>query len=257
MPFAWLRRRRRRRLLARPFPAHWEEILAQLDFVGRLSEEDGRRLRDLLRVLEAEKSWEGQRGLDVTEEMRVVIAAQAALLVLRLDIDAYSSVHSILVYPEEFRALHGRTDEIGIVHEGEEHSGESWDLGFLVLSWSDVLAGIEDPGQGYNVVFHEFAHVLDQATGWLDGTPDLGGRVSTSRWREVMTREFEALAERAESGKRTFLDPYGATDEAEFFAVVTESFFDRPRALRKRHPDLHEVLAAFYAQDPARWEAAS
>lgn len=250
MAFGWTRRRRRARLLAQAPPASFETALCTLPFYERLSPEDRRLLRDKTRVLIAEKNWEGVGGVEVDDTMRAQIAAQAALLILHLDNDHFPNVQSILVHPDEIESIHGEVDEIGIVHEGVQHAGESWHVGFVALSWPDVLEGIEAPGNGYNVVFHEFAHRLDQETGWMDGTPALDDQGLLARWREVMSREFEKLGRDAERGREPFLDPYGASEETEFFAVVTESFFDRPRALKRKHPELYEVLSAYYRQDP-------
>ncbi len=253
MVFGWGRQRRRARLLAAPPPPAWEEWLRTLWFADRLAPEARRRWQERTRVLVAEKRWEGVDGLALEERMTVLIAAQAALLIVNLDNDHYPNVASVLVHPDEIEAPHGEVDEIGIVHEGVVHAGESWHVGFVSLSWPDVEAGIAEPGQGYNVVFHEFAHRLDQETGWMDGMPDLGDRDLAARWREAMAREFERLGAAEDRGRDTFLDPYGASAECEFFAVLTESFFDRPRALRRRHPDLYALLAAYYRQDPAGW----
>jgi Mlc titration factor MtfA (ptsG expression regulator) len=254
MIFSWLRARRRRRLVRQPFPAAWLGYLrrnvAHYDY---LSEGEQAVLRDDLRIFAAEKNWEGCGGLTVTDEIKVTIAAQACLLLLGLRHNYFERVRSILVYP---RAYQGPPDELGhdgLIHErGSARLGESHYRGPVVLSWADVLEEGRDPGQGQNVVYHEFAHQLDMLNGLVDGTPPLETPEQYQRWREVMTAEYRRLLAASAQGRATLLDQYGATDEAEFFAVATECFFDRPVALARRHPRLYEVLRDYYHQDPAK-----
>ena len=256
MVLGWLfsgARRRRRRILRKPMPAEWRAIAGKLPFFARLDPAAQIKLCNDLRIFIAEKEWEGCAGLEVTDEMCVVIAAQACLLVLHLDHDFYPSVRTILIYPRAYRTgtLH---NEGGIVTEGANASGEAWAGGPVVLTWDATARGVRDPDDGHNVVYHEFAHKLDMQDGLTDGTPRLRSRKALQQWVAVMTREFEALRTAAGKGQITLLDHYGATNVAEFFAVVTECFFERSREMRARHQDLYRVLSDYYRQDPAARE---
>jgi Mlc titration factor MtfA (ptsG expression regulator) len=253
MIFGFWKRRKRERLLAEPFPAEWERVLRKnFDLYKSLGQSEQAKLRDDLRVFMAEKYWEGCGGLRMREEVQVTIAAQACFLVIGLDVDEYGQVSTVLVYPTGFITRQAEEDEFGVVYEEEEDmEGEAWPKGTVVLSWSDALTGGKRSGDGRNLIFHEFAHQLDMRDGVIDGTPVLGSKEQYRRWVEVMEREFEELQEMADLGKRTFLDQYGATDESEFFAVTTEAFFEQPAILKRRHPDLYEVLGDYYRQDPA------
>lgn len=213
-----------------------------------------RRLDGLIRAFLEEKQFVGCQGLAVTPHMKLVIAAQACLLVAGRDEHVYDQLRSILVYPAQFVVQEQWHDEHGVVTEGESVlSGQAWDSSRIILSWEDVRAG----GRGeeaYNVVVHEFAHYLDHEGGGLDGAPPLGDRARHARWAEVFRGEFEALRQAVEREETTFLDPYAAHDEAEFFAVASEAFFDTPRGLAAAHPALYRELRAFYRMDPAAWD---
>ena len=252
MFFAWLKHNRRQRLLAQPFPAEWLDYLHRnVVHYRHLSPAEQAKLHDDLRVFLAEKNWEGCRGLTLTDEIKVTIAAHACLLVLALEEDSLARVQSILVYPDSFKVPGGR-DRFGIVHEeGATLSGEAWYRGPVILSWDDTLYDARHPRQGRNLPLHEFAHQLDMLTGAADGTPPLEGLERQRRWQEVMTAEYQRLGDAAENGEATLLDPYGATNPAEFFAVASECFFVRPLALERRHPALYDVLRDYYRQDPA------
>ena len=216
-----------------------------------LSERDRARLRDDLRVLVAEKNWEGCGGLEMTDEIKVTIAAQAAILLLGIEHDYFARVQSILVYPTGFRSPEGWTRPDGVIDLSVGALGQAWYDGPVVLAWDSVLEGGRDPRDGLNVVLHEFAHQLDYLDGLADGTPLLRRKGDYARWQEVMTREFERLKAEAGSGTARVLDAYGATDHAEFFAVATEAFFEKPREMCSRHPELYAVLCDYYGQDPA------
>lgn len=254
MVFNWLRERRRRRLLETPFPEAWREILrANMKHYRCLDDEERRHLEELVQVFVAEKHWEGVGGLELTDEIRVTIAGQACLLILGLDHDLYRRVESILVYPST--VVPKRTEEPvfappRIVPAPQPILGEAHGRGPVILTWDAVRRGGIHPERGHNVVYHELAHKLDLADGAADGTPPLHHRADYQRWVEVCTREYEAL----KRGEPSLLDPYGATDVSEFFAVATETFFDMPRKLRRQHPDLYAVLQEFYLQDPAARE---
>jgi Mlc titration factor MtfA (ptsG expression regulator) len=253
MIFSWLKRRRRRRILSRPFPAQWLGYLeANVAHYHALAAAEQAKLRDDLRLFIADKHWEGCAGLRVTDEMKVTIAAQACLLTLAMDPGCYDRVRTILVYPTGFRVPDMPDRATGLIAEhGTPLSGQAWYRGPVILSWDEVLAEGRNPGAGHNLVFHEFTHQLDMLDGSVDGTPPLRDAEQYRRWREVMTAEFRELGRASDQGRATLLDQYGATDEAEFFAVATECFFNRPAALRRRHPHLYDVLRQYYRQDPA------
>ena len=252
--FDWLlrpiRHARRASLLEQPFPTQWEPYIARLPFFQALDDRGRGRVRDDLRVLVAEKNWEGCGGFTLTDEVRVTIAAQASLLLLNIEHEYYRHVTSILVYPAAYRTMPQRGAD-GVVREGQANLGEAWRRGPVVLSWDDAKRGALDPGDGHNLVFHEFAHKLDMLDGAADGTPPIADRALFDRWVETMTREFRALREDSARGRATVLDTYGATNPAEFFAVATECFFEKSRQLAQRHPALYELLRAYYHQDPA------
>ncbi len=250
----WLTGRRRRKVRARPVPARWEEILGRLvPLFLHLPPEDREELLGHLAVLLDEKRFEGAAGLDVTEEMRVAVMGWGALPLLHRPTDYYPGLFSVVLYPEAFMVRQVSQDDAGVVaEEDEERIGESWSQGTLVLAWDEVVADAASPGDGFNVTLHEFAHQLDAEDGRLDGAPVLPA-ASRRAWSEIMQREYGRLGRRAVRGLRTLLDPYGAEDPAEFFAVVTEAFFETPGNLSGTHPDLYRVLREYYRQDPAAW----
>ena len=201
-------------------------------------------------MLVEEKDWEGCGGLEMTDEIRVTIAAQACLLILNIEHEYYRRVTSILVYPAAYKTMPSRGRD-GVIREGQANLGEAWLRGPVVLSWDDARRGALDPKDGHNLVFHEFAHKLDMLDGAADGTPPLADQETLRQWVQTMTREFAALRDAAERGRKTVLDAYGATNPAEFFAVATECFFEKARQLRQRHPSVYELLKDYYQQDPA------
>jgi Mlc titration factor MtfA (ptsG expression regulator) len=219
-----------------------------------LDESGQQRLADLAGYLVANKRWEGAKGFDLTDEVIVTIAFQAAVLILGLDTDYFGKVTTIIVHPSTFSIPGVRATAIrGMVDAGDRPLlGEAHhDRGPILLAWDQVVAGARHRGRGHNVVLHEFAHKMDMLDGVVDGTPLLPNKVALDRWVAVCTAELE-LMRRGEAG--ALLDDYGATDPGEFFAVATEVFFDRPVDCREIKPDLYEVLAAFYQQDPAARE---
>jgi MtfA peptidase len=261
MIFTWLKRLRRRRILARPFPDAWLRVLNRnLPFYSRLNDDERDRLRNSLRLFIAEKSWEGCAGLEVTEEIKVTIAAQACLLVLGRDGIGFDHVKTILVYPDEYYARQEieegtRVDEDGTIFDEEPaRVGEAWYGGPVILSWRDVRSGGWISHDGYNVVFHEFAHQLDMQDGIVNGTPPLDSREAYEKWAAVMTAEFERLKLQSGRGMVTLLDGYGAQDPGEFFAVCAECFFERPLAFATRHRELYNCLKDYFRQDPAEWQ---
>ncbi len=251
----WLRRRKRENLRAKPFPAPWRTILRRrVPLVAKLPSDLQRQLKQHIQVFIAEKAFLGCGGQTITDEVRVTIAAQACLLLLNRPNHYFPALRQVLVYPTSFVVPRGHTDGTGIAHHGHAVlAGESWEQGQVVLSWQDVMAGAATPDDGFNVVIHEFAHQHDQESGGANGAPPLADPRDYRRWSAVFTREYETLQQRVEREENTLLDSYGATNPAEFFAVASEVFFERPQALRTEHPELYEELAAFYRIHPAAW----
>jgi len=251
-----LKGRRRRRLREKPLPPEWLEIVRRnVPYYRRLPEEDRRELHGHVQVFLAEKHFEGCGGLELTEEIRVTVAAHACILLLHRRTDYYPKLKSILIYPHVYVARNVKRRQNGLVYEQDEtRSGESWDRGMLVLSWEDVRRSAADINDGHNVVLHEFAHQLDQEDGEIDGAPGLPRRSRYAAWARVLGEEYERLIRTLEQHRRDVIDDYGATSPAEFFAVVTESFFTKPIPLKNRHPELYEQLRLFYQQDPAALE---
>jgi MtfA peptidase len=260
MIFGFLKRQRRQKLRAQPVPPVWRSILMRnLPIFRRLPPEDQRELLGHVQVFLAEKRFEGCGGLELTDEIRVTIAAQACLLLLHRKTNYYPELITILVYPSGYTAHEERHIEGNIWEQGaEDRLGQTARrLGALVLAWDAAKRGAADPSDGQNVVLHEFAHQLDFENYETDGAPALATRSEYLAWARVMSREFEALCAAEEAGTPTVLDTYGAKNPAEFFAVVTEAFFERPRALRAKHPELYAEFARFFCQDPARYSAES
>lgn len=254
--FHWLRDRRRVKARERPFPPEWEVIiLTKVTHFSVLDDTERAELRSMVQVFLEEKNWEGCGGLELTDEIRVTIAAQACLLQLGLPQDCYRNVKSILVYPSTVVPPEHRPGVFEHVNVPIEAPvpimGQAFAQGPVILVWDAVLHGARHPEHGHNVVYHEFAHKLDMLDGAADGTPPLADHGQLAEWVSVCSREFLRLRRLAETGDKTFLDAYGAMNEAEFFAVATEEFFDRPLALQENAPDLYRILSAYFRQDPA------
>ena len=251
-----LTRARRARIRRRPFPAEWREILRRrVPYVRHLPADLQLQLKKHIQVFVAEKPFIGCAGLEVTDEMRITIAAQACLLMLnRRRASYYPQLRQILVYPGAFVVDRVHTDSAGVLQDQRRAlSGESWSQGQVILSWQDTLDGAAVIDDGQNVVIHEFAHQLDQENGQANGAPLLSGRRHYERWSQVMAAEFAQLQAQAEGGQPTLLSPYGATNPAEFFAVATEVFFEQPQRLAAEHPALYRELAGFYRLNPLSW----
>jgi len=260
MVFGLFAERRRARLRKEPFPSVWRAILERnLTFFRRLSEEDRNELLGHVQVFLAEKHFEGSGGLELTDEIRVTIAAQACLLLLHRKTDYYPELTSIIVYPTGYTANEVRHIGGGVWEEGPEHrlGHTASHLRALVLAWDAASRGAADPADGQNVVLHEFAHQLDFENRNADGTPALETHAEYLAWGRVMSTEFNELRRAEATGVPTVLDAYGATNPTEFFAVATEAFFERPRALRERHPELYQELKRFYRQDPVSFSSES
>ncbi len=253
-----LRHRNRQRLLTFPLPDEWRALLsAKWRLYNRLPPEIGQRLGGYIHILLAEKRFEACGRLpEITDEMRVLIAAQAALLLVgrpEKEHQFYPDLVSILVYPGSFRDRVRRIFSLR-EDEGEIRLGESWTSGSVILSWHSVKRGAAGDHDGLNVVFHEFAHQIDQVGGDPDGAPVFDDPEDAARWSAVFRDHYHDLIDDLEQGADPLLDEYGATDPAEFFAVSTESFFERPREMKREMPDLYAELAAFYGLDPVTWK---
>jgi Mlc titration factor MtfA (ptsG expression regulator) len=245
--------RRRKHIRARPFPTAWREILERrVPYFRLLPPGLQRQLEGHIQVFIAEKAFTGCAGQEISDEVRVTIAAQACLLILNRRTDYFPNLRQILVYPGAFIIERLRPEPSGVLQE-ERHalSGESWTHGQVVISWEDALEGAANVDDGRNVVIHEFAHQLDQQKGYANGAPWLGRRDRYPRWSRVMSEEFARLQQQAMIGEPALFSYYGATSPAEFFAVASEVFFEQPRAMASMHPALYEELRSLYRFDPA------
>ncbi|HKI64274.1 MAG TPA: M90 family metallopeptidase [Burkholderiales bacterium] len=245
----WLKNWRRRRVLAkhRIDPVLWRRVTAILPFLRGLDAAQRQRLQDLALLFLAEKQFVGARGQAVDDAMRLSIAAQACLPILELGLDWYEGWSGIVVYPYDFRVRRSEMDEGGVVHEwDDELAGESWPGGPVILSWD---AAQHD--EYANVVIHEFAHKLDMRSGEADGVPPLSADMDRKAWHGALARAYEGFCDALDRGRDSWLDPYAAEHPSEFFAVLTEAFFEAPNETRRRYPEMYDQLRRFYRQDPA------
>lgn len=259
----WLgRKARRRKLLRGPISPAWAELLFRnVAQFSQLYPEQRIRLIDHMRLFLAEKRFEAAVGHELTEEMRVTIAAQACLLLLAdepITTRYFPRIRSIIVYPDTYAAPVKHTGPAGVVTEGRSfRQGEAWHGigsgvdGYIILSWADVKRGGQNPHDGRNVVLHEFAHALDGEFGPVEGAPRLHDRAEYGAWSRVFQREFYALRAAAMQGMPTLLNTYGAQSPAEFFAVATEAYFEQPWQMKQMHPELFGQLRRFYGWDPS------
>lgn len=237
--------------------ALWRLTLLRYPFLAQRSEDDLAELRRLCSLFLSTKEFHGVDDFEVSDEVAVAVAAQACLPVLRLGLSWYDGFVGIVMHEGEVVAQRRVEDEDGVVHEyDEELAGEAMEGGPLMLAWNAIAAS-NDPAEFgadevYNVVIHEFAHVIDMRDGFADGVPPLGGADERERWIEVIDAEWEKFCERVDAGEETLIDPYGAEAVEEFFAVAVEAFFVAPAAMRAEEPKMYELLAGFFKQDPAR-----
>lgn len=255
MIFDWLRRRKQAEVRARPFPPAWRELIAKnVPLAARLDPAGRAALEGLVAVFLEDKAFEGCGGQVIDDEVRVTIAAQACLLLVGrgADTDPFPRVRTVLVYPSAWLGHGKRQEPDGTVIEGGgAHLGEAWKGGPVIVAWDDARSGVQDGKDGQNVVLHEFAHALDAEDGPVDGAPRLPSRARYTAWAAVFSDEYRQLVDAVHADHRTVLDPYGATSPAEFFAVVTETFFEKGKQLKRKHPALYEQLRAYFGQDPA------
>jgi len=230
----------------------WNDALAALPFLARYSTDELARLRDLVVLFLDGKSIVGAQAHEVTPLQRVIIAVQACVLVLELDLEWYDGWESVIVYPGEFLPEWEWEDEAGVVHKAEgPMAGESMLGGPVVLSWPDVEASADLQGSGMNLVIHEFAHKIDMRDGDANGCPPLPPDMSAREWKLAFDAAYDDFAARVDEEEDTAIDPYAAEHPAEFFAVLSEVFFVEPALLQAEYPEVYAQLARFYRQDPA------
>src|SRR6056297_3055637 len=261
IPLAWFgyrlfRRRRRRAISARSLPDEWREILVRnVPLYARLPDALKQELHGHVQLFLHDKRFYGFDGLEVDDEMRLTVAGNACVLLLNRSNDHYSNFTSIYLYPSTFVAQHTTYDGVVQSVGKQARLGESWHRGPLVLAWDAVLHGTLDIKDGHNVVLHEFAHKLDGADGRVDGAPILGQSSNYISYARVMQREYKRLQRQAGHGARTVMDHYGASALEEFFAVLVETFFEKPRQLNKKHPELYAEMKNCFRVDPVEWQS--
>jgi Mlc titration factor MtfA (ptsG expression regulator) len=230
----------------------WKRTRIRYPFLQRRDPADEAALRRMTSLFLDRKEFSAAGGLRMSNDVVVAIAAQACLPVLHLGLERYDGFVGIVVHPDPVRVRRQVVDDAGVEHEyDEELAGEAMQGGPVMLSWHDVRRAGREAGSPYNVVIHEFAHVLDLADGLSDGVPLLPRELPRAEWTAVLRGEFDGFVARVDAGEHTVLDPYGAQGEDEFFAVASEAFFVAPRALKAEHPALYGVFVRFYRQDPA------
>jgi Mlc titration factor MtfA (ptsG expression regulator) len=254
MIFGWLKARRRRRLLAEPFPQEWLETLRRrVRQFPYLPPAQQQRVCQIVRVMLAEKDWAAAAGFEVTDEMRVTIAGIAAMMVSGLDAPYFfDRLQTVVIHRDTVRFPAEHTATNPHLPDSTALDGVAWQRGPVLVSWGAVRGERRGRPTGSNVVIHEFAHHLDGLNGAMDGVPPLPVEAE-ARWHAVADQELEWLEDDARSGAESLLDYYGASSPAEFFAVASECFFEQPHPMQRRHPELYAALAEFYHQDPAKW----
>lgn len=247
--------RRRERLRKTMFPDAWKQTLRDTTpWYRRLSVKDREELHGHIHVLLSEKHFEGAGGLELTEEMKLIVCAHAALLLLHRETDYFPKLTSILIYPEAYAVKTRVQTGHGVFSEVvETRAGESWTSGTLILAWEDVTRDLANDRATRSVVLHEFAHQLDAGSGVMDGAPVLSNRELQHYWPEALSDAYERLSQATRQHEQTLLRPYGAKNPAEFFAVATEAFFLYPVELQRGEVDLYSALCQYYKQDPASW----
>jgi len=250
-----LKTNRRKQVILNPFHAVWEEILNKnVELYRNMPDDLREQLHNDIKIFLDEKIFEGCGGLEITDEIRVTIACEACMLLLNRKNDDFPNLNSILVYP---RPYVGKSHEhIGggqYAIKPTARAGESWTGGDVVLAWDCVKHGAINGEDGQNVVLHEFAHQLDQEDGFADGVPIFHDKSRYRNWGKVLGKEYILLRDRVEHNKNTLMDAYGATNPAEFFAVATETFFEKPCQMKRKEPELYEELKEYYQLDPVAW----
>lgn len=248
------REHQRKKIKAEPFKKEWRKILQQrMPYFRQMPADLQLQLKGHIQVFLAEKDFVGCNGMVINDEIRVTVAAQACLLLLNRPTNYYPKLRSILVYPSAFIKRQSKVTG-GIAHSQQVTlAGESWDFGKVVLSWQDTVEGADIPDDGRNVVIHEFAHQLDQETGRANGAPILAKGQNYQAWSKAFLVQFQQLQQQAINGTPSLFDYYGATEPAEFFAVASEVFFEKPQDFWAKHPKLYKQLKQFYHVDPVHW----
>ncbi len=238
-----------------PFKKPWRQIIQQrMPYFKQMPAHLQLQLKQHIQVFLSEKKFIGYNGINITDDIRVTIAAQACLLLLNRKTDYYPKLKTILVYPRAFIKEHQNTGADGVQFtQNSALAGESWGMGKIVLSWQDALDGASLPDDGHNVVIHEFAHQLDQEDGSANGAPILGKDQNYDCWADIFSAQFEKLKEQVKIGDPSIFDYYGATNPAEFFAVASEVFFEKSEQLKHEHPKLYHQLSVYYRVDPTQW----
>jgi len=247
---------RKQELMTKPFPEEYKSILDKnFKVYKKLSESQQKKLFGLINLFLDEKDFTGCEGLEITDEIKVTVTAQACLLLLNNRTQPwYKKLHTILIYPSAYVAK-STTQQADVISEGDSvRLGESWGGGSIVLSWNHSLHGGKNFNDGQNVILHEFAHQLDQVDGPADGVPNFDNAANYMDWAKVLGSEYKKLVHKTMKNQKTLLDKYGATNEAEFFSVATECFFEKPRQMSKKHPELYSNLSKYYGLDPKEWK---
>ena len=231
----------------------WREVLNEVPLCRNFSVQEIQRLRELVTFFIHEKTIQGAGGLEITDRMRLIVAIQACIPILNLGMDYYEGWYAVIVYPVEFISQHQWMDTAGVMHTSERIlSGESWSAGPVVLSWKTIVSDTTDHTDGDNVVIHEFAHKLDMLNGATNGMPPLHQDMNAAEWTDALAHAYEDLSTKIRAGEPTVVDAYAATGPGEFFAVISEGFFEIPDCIQDTYPDVYRQLSQFYRQDPVR-----
>ncbi len=249
----WSIRQRLRRLLSQPITADYRAIMeAQVPIVSKLPEELRNKLEGKINRFLDQVHFNGCNGLEVTDEIRVSVAAQACLLVVNSD-TWYDNLTTVLIYPGAFKSKQTQHNGYVVIEREIVRTGESWSRGPVILSWAHAQQGAADDADGHNVVFHEFAHQIDDLSGRTDGMPNLGPKQKLSEWARVFDTAYEKHVQLVQKGRATVIDAYGAEGYEEFFAVSVEVFFERPESLKQEEPDVYGQLSKLFQLDPSSW----
>ncbi len=253
-----LQRSRRNNLFLKPLPPDWIQILEKnVSIYSLLPQNLREELHGRINIFLDEKEFIGCAELQISNEIRVTIAGNACILLLKRDKRCFPRFTTILIYPDTYVSREVKSDGLVVVHEESVRAGESWYRGPVVLSWADVMRGSLNNSDGHNVVLHEFAHKLDEENEIMNGLPVLRDSSHYAEWAEVLTKEFDSLLIRIDRGTNSVIDAYGAVSPSEFFAVATESFFEKPLLMKNKLPDLYQQFRRFYNLDPAAWRNTS
>ncbi len=253
-----LQRSRRNNLFLKPLPTDWIQILENnVSIYSLLPQNLREELYGRINIFLDEKEFIGCAGLQISNEIRITIAGNACILLLKRDKRCFPRFTTILIYPDTYVSKEVKSDGLIVVHEESVRAGESWYRGPVVLSWADVMRGSLNNSDGHNVVLHEFAHKLDEENEIMNGLPVLRDSSHYAEWAEVLSKEFDSLLIRADRGTNSVIDAYGAVSPSEFFAVATESFFEKPLQMKNKLPDLYQQFRRFYDLDPAAWRNTS